>query len=363
MISCKKIFNVHKEIEEAAKDWQGDKPTTLPTPNYMEQKGLARMPEMDRIVWWGKYNEENIARAGLIDFVRSICPKPGERGVAIDLGCGNSLSSASLLERGWKVIFLDYSERSLAVQKKTLEDQVPYAIPNKQAEFVCTKAETYIFPKDIDVVIANNALSFFNPKELPSLIQKIYQALRPGGRFIGNFWHYEGEKGDMANKAMGAWALKGVESADILLRSAGFEVEACGFLSKSLTFCVKKGIDDGVTKPLAQICRLREFSPKNDTSNYWFYVAKNSRNGGKPYEGEALAQVDKVEERIGKESYLNKTVHGWTPLHVSVLATNSAAIPYFISKGVDPKTVDDEGLSAIDYAKRYNPELLTLLNK
>ena len=101
---------------------------------------------------------------------------------AIDLGCGDGTETVVLLSRGWTVLAVDGSEAGI----KRLLNKVPEAGQSRLQTQVA-KFEDVILPST-DLVHASYSIPFCHPDHFPQLWNKITNAIKPGGRFAGEFF-------------------------------------------------------------------------------------------------------------------------------------------------------------------------------
>ncbi len=147
-----------------------------------------------------------------------LAPKPGES--ILDLGCGDGTLTLKLLEAGCRVIGIDASAEMVAAARSLgLEAEVGdgRALP---------------FEKAFDAVFSNAVLHWI--REPQAVAQSVWKALRPGGRFVGEF----GGAGNIAQivaalEAMVAahglpspapWYFPTAQEYGDLLRKTGFEI-------------------------------------------------------------------------------------------------------------------------------------------
>jgi trans-aconitate methyltransferase len=103
--------------------------------------------------------------------VELLAPKPGER--ILDLGCGDGVLSQQLLSLGCNVVGVDSSpEMVAAAQALGVAAQV-------------MDGQALQFNEEFDAVFSNAALHWM--KKPVEVIAGVWNALKPGGRFVGEF--------------------------------------------------------------------------------------------------------------------------------------------------------------------------------
>lgn len=96
--------------------------------------------------------------------------------VVMDLGCGACKDTRYLLEKELKVIAVDVNDISEYID-----------IKNDNLIFIKSKFEDLKFSK-VDLINAQNSLSFCNPKDFKDFINRIKNSINTEGYFIGNFF-------------------------------------------------------------------------------------------------------------------------------------------------------------------------------
>jgi trans-aconitate methyltransferase len=104
------------------------------------------------------------------DVVSLLAPRAGER--ILDLGCGTGHLTAQIAESGAEVIGVDRSADMVAAAQA--------AYPKLKFEVV--DARKLNFHEKFDAIFSNATLHWIHEPEL--VLQGIYKALRPGGRFV-----------------------------------------------------------------------------------------------------------------------------------------------------------------------------------
>lgn len=168
---------------------------------------------------------------GLIDTYKG-------KGIALDVGCGVGLNSIALLKKGWDVYALDLHKEVLDIFKAQVSKVASHA---KAEETALGKYK--IINKDItemplkacclDLVLADDVLSYLSPDLLIPTIRKIYEALLPGGIFMGSLLVNREFSSDedivlMANVcALNAYSYTDPAVIANIFRYAGFHMEVC----------------------------------------------------------------------------------------------------------------------------------------
>ena len=106
-------------------------------------------------------------------------PKPGMR--ILDVGCGNGTLTLKLMESGAQVVGIDASAAMVEAAKAQGIDA--HVIDAHDLEF----------ENEFDAAFSNAALHWMT-QHPPTVVQNIYRALKPGGKFVGEM----GGKGNIA---------------------------------------------------------------------------------------------------------------------------------------------------------------------
>ncbi len=102
--------------------------------------------------------------------------------VAVDLGCGIGIESLELLRQGWRVLSVDSQQEALDYLNKNMSDEV-----KDHSQTFCGLFEEVDFPS-CDFIWAGNSLPFCSADQLHTVLTRIARALKPGGRFAGDFF-------------------------------------------------------------------------------------------------------------------------------------------------------------------------------
>ncbi len=116
------------------------------------------------------------------DVLGLLAVKPGER--VLDLGCGTGHLAKKIQEQGAEVIGIDASPEMIAQAKANYPD----------IDFRVANGASFSFDEPFDAVFTNATLHWIHDAD--GVIKSVYKALKPGGRFVGEF----GGKGN--NKLM-----------------------------------------------------------------------------------------------------------------------------------------------------------------
>jgi trans-aconitate methyltransferase len=101
---------------------------------------------------------------------------------AIDLGCGDGTETAVLLERGWNVLAIDGEPTSIAHLLGKISKEGQERLQTQVANF----QDVRLSPADL--IHASFSLPFCPPEHFGVFWTKIVKAIKPGGRFAGQFF-------------------------------------------------------------------------------------------------------------------------------------------------------------------------------
>jgi SAM-dependent methyltransferase len=100
-----------------------------------------------------------------------LAPAAGER--VLDLGCGDGVLSARLVARGCRVVGVDASAAQVAAARA------------RGIDAHVADGESLPFAGEFDAVFSNAALHWMQRPD--AVLAGVHRALRPGGRFVGEF--------------------------------------------------------------------------------------------------------------------------------------------------------------------------------
>jgi SAM-dependent methyltransferase len=157
-----------------------------------------------------------------------LAPRPGER--ILDLGCGDGALTEKLAAAGCDVVGADASAELVeAVRARGLDVRL-------------INGETLTFDTEFDAVFSNAALHWMRRPD--AVIDGVYRALKPGGRFVGEF----GGAGNVARiasalevalerrgydgKAANPWYFPSAEDYAAKLAEHGFRVRSAELIDR-----------------------------------------------------------------------------------------------------------------------------------
>jgi len=154
--------------------------------------------------------------------VELLAPRAGER--VLDLGCGDGALTAKLAGCGCRVVGVDGSESQVAAARE------------RGLDACVMDAHALAFEAEFDAVFSNAALHWMKRPE--AVIDGVWRALRPGGRFVAEMGG-DGNVAAVRAALQGAVARRGLDPAALdpwyfpapaeyaaLLERRGFVIEA-----------------------------------------------------------------------------------------------------------------------------------------
>lgn len=103
-------------------------------------------------------------------------------GLAVDVAAGEGRDTLELLNQGWRVVATDGHPEAFSL----LQPRAPKALAPNLTTVLVDFAEMEIPP--CDLVNASFALPFCEPQHFTAFWSRIVAAIRPGGRFAGQFF-------------------------------------------------------------------------------------------------------------------------------------------------------------------------------
>lgn len=139
-------------------------------------------------------------------------------GFAVDLGCGEGRDSAELLRRGWRVLAIDGHPSAFEFMARRTNFPRAAKMPGR-FETRLARMEDADLPA-CDLLNASFSLPFVEPARFDEVWARIVSAVRPGGRFAGQFFGDRDSWASLPDRSHQTRA-----RVDELL--APFEVEQC----------------------------------------------------------------------------------------------------------------------------------------
>lgn len=113
-----------------------------------------------------------------------------QRGLAIDLGCGEGRDTVELLRRGWRVLAIDGHPMGLDLLRARLASpELRTVAPGVAARLECVLAPMEDAPlPTCRAFNASFALPFCAPARFADLWKRVVGSIEPGGRFCGQLF-------------------------------------------------------------------------------------------------------------------------------------------------------------------------------
>jgi len=170
------------------------------------------------------------------DLIDLLKPEPGER--IVDLGCGTGHLTKKIGDLGAEVVGVDSAPPMIAQAR----------INYPALKFILEDARKFSVDEPADAVFSNAALHWVREPE--AVIERVYRALRPGGRFVAEF----GSKGNisailaavLAETGIDAnpWYFPSLAEYTRLLEKQGFRVTHAFEIDRDTQLEGERGIED-----------------------------------------------------------------------------------------------------------------------
>jgi Methyltransferase domain len=134
---------------------------------------------------WPGYFASVLGKGGretLIAALDSFAQEGFTEGLGVDIAAGEGRDTLELLRQGWRVVATDGHPDAFPL----LWSRVPEALKPRLTTVEVDFAEMRV--PDCDLVNASFALPFCRPAHFPGLWSRIVAAIRPAGRFAGQFF-------------------------------------------------------------------------------------------------------------------------------------------------------------------------------
>ncbi len=106
------------------------------------------------------------------NFLQVLNPQPGEK--ILDLGCGSGYLTNVIREEGAVVLGVDSSAEMIEKAKQKYP----------QTEFKVANATDMGYNASFNAIFSNAVLHWIKAQDQPKMLASVYQALKPGGRFV-----------------------------------------------------------------------------------------------------------------------------------------------------------------------------------
>jgi trans-aconitate methyltransferase len=170
---------------------------------------------------------------GLVDL---LAPQPGER--IVDLGCGSGQLTARIAESGAHVIGIDRSPEMIAQARVNF----PYI------DFRVADATGFEVESPVDAVFSNAVLHWV--RDANSAIGCVWQALKPGGRFVlemgghGNTRTLLAAVREVAGRVETPWFFPTIGEYAAVLEANGFEIRLAMLFDRPTIVEGERGLED-----------------------------------------------------------------------------------------------------------------------
>ncbi len=113
-----------------------------------------------------------------VEWIVNIAP-PEKYPKLLDLGCGPGLYAERFYQKGYKVTGIDYSRRSLAYARKSATEK------NHEINYLYQNYLEFYSKEEFDIItLIYCDFCVIPDDDRKELLKNIYQALKPGGKFI-----------------------------------------------------------------------------------------------------------------------------------------------------------------------------------
>lgn len=134
---------------------------------------------------WKKYYQfvaQRYPRELLISSMKRYGDRGTFGGMAVDFGCGPGIETFELLRKGWQVLATDVTPEALDLVQKGVPEDARSRLETQVASF-----ESVELPQ-ADLIWAGVSLPFCPRGHISQVLENICKALKPGGRFVGDFF-------------------------------------------------------------------------------------------------------------------------------------------------------------------------------
>ncbi len=161
-------------------------------------------------------------------------PGPGDR--VVDLGCGWGTFGFVLADRVGQVVGVDFSEKSIELCDRRLEED-----PRENLRFICADAgDTGLEGGVWDVVIAADLFEHLYPADSERVVREAFRLLAPGGRFSvwtphrGHILEILKNHDILIQRDVSHVDYKSMARMTSMVKDAGFEIERAYYAESHL---------------------------------------------------------------------------------------------------------------------------------
>ncbi|MCL9816855.1 methyltransferase domain-containing protein [Natronocalculus amylovorans] len=160
------------------------------------------------------------------DVLELLAPQTGEQ--IIDLGCGTGHLAAAIADNGVDVTGIDADQEMIHEARNTYPQQTFIHATAQRLSAIETLPET------VDAVFTNAALHWIPETDQQLVADSVFERLRAGGRFVGEFGGYrnvhaiesalKAELTARGHQFENPWYFPSIGTYSQLLEAAGFEI-------------------------------------------------------------------------------------------------------------------------------------------
>ncbi|MEM7174641.1 MAG: class I SAM-dependent methyltransferase [Chlamydiota bacterium] len=151
------------------------------------------------------------------------------KGTVLDLGCGIGPNAIPLVVKGCAVIVIDKQQFAINKYKiREINSLLTYEQGFNRATTIVGDITEIAYPTSVDAVICVDVLPYLYPGQLRTTMQKIFQSLCPGGKFIGTLFFKPTETNTLITigmQKMGAHFYLGKALAYAIITRSGFQIK------------------------------------------------------------------------------------------------------------------------------------------
>lgn len=139
----------------------------------------------------------------------------------VDLGCGQGMAAKWLMDQGFDVTLVDGSKTMIASARKDFDGVAPGKAEFKEEDV--REMDDYLDKDSFNLVIANAIFVHIAPMHAADLISKVYDVLKPGGRFFFNIKLRDHTLVSLDGRYFAYYS--DLATPKSILRTVGFEVD------------------------------------------------------------------------------------------------------------------------------------------